>query len=1168
MEIIFMLLGFAVFVGMFAVVGHAIWVILAAFVRVLTGTPSKPTSVSTTNSAESDIAQSYLAIDRLYRGKVISAESFQQSCSILENAATQQGIELPWIPSKRIAQSPIIAEYTTTPSLPPASLDNVESPSFTSLNTEGTAEQTKQQLEPSREIHPLEQEYSPSAPPLIDSLATQTRKTLGNVLQQFLSEKNIHWGELVSALLIVGSAVGLILSLRTELNRLIPMFPSVLFFLVTLAIHLAGFYTLNRWKLPSTSRGLLVLGSVMMCVTSLATVLLTEQSSAPVNAMVPLVVGATGFSVLSYLSSASLFPGMRPLWTIAVTSSGVAPLILGRWLEPEILLDQLKWASNAAVLGPFIAVMGLMVHHFGFRDRAALISLRSQLRLLGITFVGSLFSGGLILFLLKGTPGGLISLSLMLSVLGGLLVCAGSIVSFKSNDADSRLSAELSESLIDRVSVIGSAVSFLGAGIMILSLGSAWNSSQLFLETACFNTIVSFVLVFLWRNPTLTAIASAFGTISCLLLVHRFSGNFPTPNMRTGWLLQALGTVRSSGTFLVLAGIYGALSVKSNHKHQVILLISGALTGTAGLAVAGYLGCTATALGPHVFSITCFAIVGLAITLLCPIRARMEPAVIGSVFLLFAWFMLARPTTMLSARWGINTSFIEDFTAFTLSGHAITTVLIAGVISLFRTESIGSRSLPFIAQQLREPRMERWISDSGLISTTACIPLLIRVAPTIHWLWQASLLALLALMCWVGWLIGRGNVRESLGWFASGCSLCFFVALGIDRSVPSGVLVSSSLSIAIACVFLLGTACSILLSRPARIAWSNIKLKAWGTTFGDGLLIAISFLFLTHLIVESRDWWQSVTSSRSNASVWTIAILLLFICAITLTALRQCSLYIWLTGGMSTTVVFTLFGIWSVQGGDEVAFVYLLLGAPQLVAGIANAIDVYRRKQPVTGFAAKGRYETVVASGTILFWSLVTCVGYFANQEDPLTRACGLWSPVGGLWVAVGLLSFWLASHVVHRRQFVVFLLIGTLFVSWNLPTAIARTFVTKLDATTSFSLWIVGVAIQILAVSWFVLRGIQLSGIIRRCLKLDELSTQGEARRACWNYVNLMSLGLGFSCLLVAILSKNSEVVRLQALAVALLAFANGLLVRRVKEELSSTYLPVIPALLNRYLI
>lgn len=1168
MDIIFTLLGLLVFVICFAAVGHGIWVVLAAIARAFSGTPSPSTIVSTPNSPENDLAQSYLAIDRLYRGKLISIESLEQSCLILEKAAAQQGIELPWIPSRRSVGNLHAQSDTSVSAIPVSESDTIESVPSRSDEGHVTQEQTVAMVNPSREIHPLEQEYSSSAPPLIDSIATQTRKTLGNVLQQFLSEKNIHWGELVSAMLIVGSAVGLILSLRTELNRLIPMFPSVLFFLVTLAIHLAGFYTLKRWKLPSTSRGLLVLGAIMMCVTSLATVLLTERSSAPVHAAVPIVAGLIGFGVLSHLSSASLFPGMRPLWTVAVSLSAVAPLLLGHWLEPEIQLDQLKWASNITVVGPLIAIMGLMVYHFGFRKRRSSISLRSQLRLLGITFVGSLFAGGLILFLLRGTSGGLMSLSLMLSVLGGLMVCAGSIISFESNDEESRLGAELSDSLIDRVSVIGSAISFLGAGVMVLSLGSAWGSSSLFLETACFNAIVSTILVLLWRNPTLTAIASAFGTVSCWLLVHRLSGNFPAPNMQWGWLVRAMETVRSSGTFLLLAGIFGAIALRSSYRHRVILFVAGALTGTAGMGIAGYLGCTATALGPHAYSIVCFAVVGLIAVLLCPIRSKMEPAIIGSVLLLFSWFTLARPSTAVSARWGINTSFVEDFAAFALSGHAVTTVLIAAVISLLRTKSIGIRMLPLVARRLREPRMEHWISDMGLLSAAVCTPLLIRIEPSLHWLWQASVLAILAVCCWAGWIVGRGNARETLGWFVSGCSLCFFIALGLDGAFPSGVLVSSSLSIAIACVVLLGTVCSIYFSRPTRIARTKIKLKAWGTNYGDGLLIAVSLLFLAHWLVESRDWWQAVLHSRANAIVWTVSLSLLFLCAITLTALRRRSLYIWLTGGMSTIVVFTMFGIWSPQGGDEVAFVYLLLGAPQLVAGIASAIDVVQRKQPLSGLSTKGRYESVVAQGTIFSWMVVTWVGYLGNLDNPANRACGLWSPVGALWVAVGLASFWLGSHVVLRRLFVTYLLMGSLLVSLNLPIAITRTFVTKLDVATTLSLMIVGVTLQILIVSFYVLRGDKIPSFVRRYLKQDDQSGQAEAIRLCWNYSNLMSLGMGLLCLLVAIESTNPEVVRLQALAVALLAFANGLLVRRATEPTSPAFLPLIPALLNRYLM
>ena len=71
-------------------------------------------------------------------------------------------------------------------------------------------------------------------------------------MRSFMDENNIRWGELISGLLIVGSAIGLVISLWETLKESIPYFPALLFMLVTAAIHGAGMYTLHRWNLKST----------------------------------------------------------------------------------------------------------------------------------------------------------------------------------------------------------------------------------------------------------------------------------------------------------------------------------------------------------------------------------------------------------------------------------------------------------------------------------------------------------------------------------------------------------------------------------------------------------------------------------------------------------------------------------------------------------------------------------------------------------------------------------------------------------------------------------------------------------------------------------------------------------------------------------------------------
>src|SRR5690606_1794421 len=100
-------------------------------------------------------------------------------------------------------------------------------------------------------VHPLDK---PEPEPLLADAGPapapgRAKRALADVLSGFMQERNIRWGELVSGLLIVGSAAGLILSLRDQLSLWIPYFPAFLFLLGTAAIHSAGLYTLRRWNL-------------------------------------------------------------------------------------------------------------------------------------------------------------------------------------------------------------------------------------------------------------------------------------------------------------------------------------------------------------------------------------------------------------------------------------------------------------------------------------------------------------------------------------------------------------------------------------------------------------------------------------------------------------------------------------------------------------------------------------------------------------------------------------------------------------------------------------------------------------------------------------------------------------------------------------------------------
>ena len=80
---------------------------------------------------------------------------------------------------------------------------------------------------------------------------------MSRLFAAFMEENNIRWGELVGGLLIVGCSVALVISLWSQIAGR-PLLQFVLFNGVTAALFGVGIYTDRRWKIHTTSRGLLV----------------------------------------------------------------------------------------------------------------------------------------------------------------------------------------------------------------------------------------------------------------------------------------------------------------------------------------------------------------------------------------------------------------------------------------------------------------------------------------------------------------------------------------------------------------------------------------------------------------------------------------------------------------------------------------------------------------------------------------------------------------------------------------------------------------------------------------------------------------------------------------------------------------------------------------------
>src|SRR5712691_9990886 len=95
------------------------------------------------------------------------------------------------------------------------------------------------------------------------------RRGLAALFGAFMEEHNILWGELVGGLLVVGCSTALVISLWHTLSEN-PLFEFATFTGAVSAVFGAGLYTLRRWKLESTSRGLLLMALLLTPLAELA----------------------------------------------------------------------------------------------------------------------------------------------------------------------------------------------------------------------------------------------------------------------------------------------------------------------------------------------------------------------------------------------------------------------------------------------------------------------------------------------------------------------------------------------------------------------------------------------------------------------------------------------------------------------------------------------------------------------------------------------------------------------------------------------------------------------------------------------------------------------------------------------------------------------------------
>src|SRR5215813_3754097 len=597
------LIAFLFAIVLITLIGHGIWVLLAMVYRAISGEPESQSTAINDRSATptrhdaqckecgavlrsgdifcavcgraqssagpiADLLMTARQLDKLLNQGKLDAETHRLVMRVIEEE--RERLTAPVRPS-------VIEARRETEARPVQPVQPVQSVRPAPI----TVNQSRVDAEPA----------SPrTAPSVIEPIVSivEPRRSFAEMLEAFMEESSIRWGELIGGLLVIGCSIALVVSLWSEIAAR-PFLKFSVFIGVTTALFGLGFYSAHRWKLPTTSRGVLIISTLLAPLNFLAMTAFSREG--PPTSLPPplLVAGGELFSLALFFflvyQAAKVFLPEAPWMTALATMGPSFAMLLARHLN----IAEDAWL-RAALLG----VAPLLCHCAScgviLRDQAGRLKQGASdesradkiFTHLGIDSFSTLLPLGL--FFIK--PGHfsqtLRQFAPLVSVFGIPAIATG--VALLQWPAESQSG---------KTRTAATSVSLVGSLISLAALVFAWPYPVAVVITALINCAVSLAMALASSRQTLRydlrlAHASAIAHLSLAVMTaaNLFSGKVH-PWSEDGPLLAAGLVSKESGVALAL--LFALFAVVSEWSLKKERKIESRIYGI-GAVVAGAFG--------------------------------------------------------------------------------------------------------------------------------------------------------------------------------------------------------------------------------------------------------------------------------------------------------------------------------------------------------------------------------------------------------------------------------------------------------------------------------------------------------------------------------------------------------------------------------------------------
>jgi hypothetical protein len=417
----------------------------------------------------------------------------------------------------------------------------------------------------------------PLPPPRRIPPPPKPRRPLSQVFAAFMEENNIRWGELVGGLLIVGCSVALVISFWGQIQAL-PWLQFSVFTAVTAGLFGLGLYTEHRWKLPTTSRGILLIATLLVPLNFLAFAAFSKGAAPSAISLGAELVAFALFGWLVWQAGKVI----APLWPQLLTTGvcGLSSSLLALRYAGGISHPSWSHLYGFALL-PLACYGAVSAGMLRRARRWATIDAQGAnavLLLLGVLSFGTALALGLLVSLPLDRTAALRQLSPLVS-LAGIPALTGGLLLWR----------RVTDAALAKHRTAGTAVAVIGAGILLAGIALAWPNPASMLPVAACDFVVLTVLALLYDVPAAHFLALPCFLLAWLLGFHLLRGNIAWANGDSRQALEALlkpiGGTALVPLVLLLAGAREWLVRRSKAAHARAYGIVALLVATLSLAM-------------------------------------------------------------------------------------------------------------------------------------------------------------------------------------------------------------------------------------------------------------------------------------------------------------------------------------------------------------------------------------------------------------------------------------------------------------------------------------------------------------------------------------------------------------------------------------------------------